>query len=211
MRVLVLDGHQMVAQSIAGLLSEVGGWDVVGVCSTNACACEVIRREKPRLLVLDGELGGASTREPALLLKQLNPAARLLFVTARGDAFQPCPALEPITIGVLDQASPWQELLQTVQHWLQQEQPADLQPPHACAAQLQALHLLSPRELRLLHALGQGLLNKEVAVRLGLSVKTVESYRKSIAAKLGISGAELVRLAAVARCFRWSEAQHAQL
>ena len=42
-----------------------------------------------------------------------------------------------------------------------------------------------------------------IAARLNLSVATVETYRKSVAAKLGISGAELVRLATLYRATAW--------
>jgi len=54
------------------------------------------------------------------------------------------------------------------------------------------------------------LLNKEIAARLDLSVATVETYRKGVAAKLGVSGAELVRIATLYRCLRWSDGQAAQ-
>ncbi|MBM5814885.1 MAG: response regulator transcription factor, partial [Cyanobacteria bacterium M_DeepCast_100m_m1_067] len=45
--------------------------------------------------------------------------------------------------------------------------------------------------------IGQGLSNKEIARAAGLSVATVETHRKQIAQKLGVSGAELVRQAAL--------------
>ncbi len=76
---------------------------------------------------------------------------------------------------------------------------------HGCLPQLQAIQRLSPREQRLLQELGCGLLNKEIAARLRLSVATVETYRKGVAAKRGVSGAELVRLAVLARAFSWME------
>ena len=61
------------------------------------------------------------------------------------------------------------------------------------------LDLLNPREHRLFVALGKGKLNKQIAEELGLSVATVETYRKSISAKLGLSGSELVRAAVLFR------------
>ena len=201
MSVLVLDDHRMVAQSIAGVLSEVAGLESVAFCTSVEEACGCIRSNPPDLLVLDVELGNGSHREPALLLKQLNPAGRVLFVTALGSAFQPCSALQPICIGVVDKGSAWDELLNAVQHW------RGSQRGLGCTAQLVAIERLSPREQRVLLELGRGLLNKEIAAALALSPSTVESYRKSIAAKLGISGAELVRLAALYRCLRWEPQQ----
>ena len=54
---------------------------------------------------------------------------------------------------------------------------------------------LSPRESEILDLLGQGLSNKQIAARAFISLQTVETHRKRIAAKLGVRGSELVRLA----------------
>ncbi len=87
--------------------------------------------------------------------------------------------------------------------WWRQRHPEAAFAFPGCDRQLQAIRLLTPREQRLLRELGCGLLNKEIAARLDLSVATVETYRKGVAAKLGISGAELVRLATLYRATAW--------
>ncbi|MBM5798370.1 MAG: hypothetical protein FJ060_09495 [Cyanobacteria bacterium K_Offshore_0m_m2_072] len=46
--------------------------------------------------------------------------------------------------------------------------------------------------------MGTGLTSKQIAANLGLSVRTVETHRKNIAAKSGVSGPELLRLATLA-------------
>ncbi len=51
------------------------------------------------------------------------------------------------------------------------------------------------REWQLFLTLGDGLSNKELGTRFGISTRTVETHRKAIAKKLGVSGAALVRLA----------------
>ena len=60
---------------------------------------------------------------------------------------------------------------------------------------MERLSCLTGREREVLGLLGQGDASKAIARRLGLSVGTVETHRRNIAAKLGISGAELIRLA----------------
>ena len=82
MDVIVLDDHQMVGQAIAGILSEVAGFNVLVVCCTVDTACDLIRASPPDLLVIDVQLGGYSYRPAADLSLQLNPNAALLFVTA---------------------------------------------------------------------------------------------------------------------------------
>lgn len=199
----MLDDHRMVGQAIAGVLSEVAGLTVVAVCTSVTEACAVIRRSPPRLLVLDVQLGGESYRPAADLLHRLNPAAELLFVTALAAQFSLPEDLAPITIAVVDKADAWDQLISVLRGWWQQRQLALEHDFPGCDRQLKAIRLLTPREQRLLRELGCGLLNKEIAARLNLSVATVETYRKSVAAKLGISGAELVRLATLYRATAW--------
>ena len=56
---------------------------------------------------------------------------------------------------------------------------------------------LTDREFELFTVLGEGLANKEIGKRFGISTRTVETHRKSISKKLGCSGAALARLAAI--------------
>ena len=190
----------MVGQSIAGVLAEVAGLEVVGICRTTAEACALIRRAPPQLLVLDVELNGDDYRDPAALLRELNPSGALLFVTALAPEFAPPADLAPITIGVVDKADAWDALLTVVQTWLRGRSDR----LSGCDDKLNAIDRLSPRERRLMLELGNGQLNKQIAAKTGLSTATVESYRKGVAAKLGVSGAELVRLAVLYRCLRWT-------
>ena len=193
----------MVGQAIAGVLSEVAGFEVIGVCASVGEAGALIRANPPRLLVLDVELGGERYRDAADLLLQLNPQAELLFVTAFADQLTPPADLMAKTIGVVNKAQAWDELLEVVQRWWKGRQDDHPELLPGCNQQLSAIYRLSPREQRVLRELGCGLLNKEIALRLDLSVSTVETYRKSMASKLGVSGAELVRLATLHRALSW--------
>jgi len=66
--VVVLDDHRMVAQAIAGVLSEVAGLTVIGVCTSVQEVISLIRSSPPRLLVLDVELAGECYRDAVDLL-----------------------------------------------------------------------------------------------------------------------------------------------
>jgi len=199
----------MVAQAIAGVLSEVAGLNVTGVCVSVQEAIALIHSSPPRLLVLDVELGGERYRDAVDLLLQRRPDAELLFVTALASNFTVPSDLQPLTIAVIDKAQAWDQLLAIVMRWKQGLCDAIAAPTQGCAFQLAAIERLSPREQRLLRQLGCGLLNKEIAARLDLSVATVETYRKNVAAKLGVSGSELVRLATLYRTLSWHEGSRA--
>lgn len=166
------------------------------------------RRTPPWLLVLDLDPLPDGYREAIDLLRQGHPEAGLLLFTAPDQPFSPPADLAAITIAVVDKGQSWEQLLQALQGWWQLRQEGASGLP-VCAQQLQAIAQLTPREQRLLQELGCGLLNKEIAACLDLSVATVETYRKGVAAKLGVSGAELVRIAALYRCLRWGDGHQA--
>jgi len=111
--------------------------------------------------------------------------------------FLPPPEIRPLLLGVVDKARAWDDLVHIVNRWQQQQSdhPQSLRLPWAVM-----LERLSPREQRVFEAIGQGLNNKEIAKLLGLSIRTVETYRKGVSSKLALSGAELIRAAALHRC-----------
>ena len=200
LRCLVVDDHRLVAQAVGGLLSELCGFELVAVCHTVAEAITQMERDCPDLLILDVELPGECWQDAAAALQRLNPQGRLVFLTASGDQFKSTPELRSMVLGVVAKSRAWHDLLDVVHGWQRSADAAALpgNQPGNQAGEL-PLQRLSPRELRLFLALGRGLLNKQIAQELGLTMATVETYRKAISAKLNLSGAELVRAAVLHR------------
>jgi DNA-binding NarL/FixJ family response regulator len=201
--VIVLDEHLMVAQSIAGVLTEVAGLDVAGVCVSVDEATVLMRSALPELLVLDARLGADAHRLAVSQLIRLNPLGRVLFMTDSCAPFEVPPDLRPFTVGAISKKQGWEDLLVALQSWqlLQLDRCDSASRP--CVDRLNAIGLLSPRERTLLLELGGGYHNKQIASKLMLSDATVDTYRKHVAAKLGVSGSELIRLATLYRCLRW--------
>lgn len=201
----MLDDHLIVGQAIAGLLSEVAGLDVLGACTCVKQCSALMQKQVPDLLVLDVKLGEENYRDAADLLLKLQPNAKLLFITAMGQAFQPPTDLHHATINVIDKALGWHQLLETVEHWRSKYEPIQ---DNKTRTMLEKIKALPPREQHLILALGAGLLNKEMAKVLGLKEATIKSYRKQIASQLGVSGAKLVRLATLYRCWCLAEPEN---
>ena len=151
----------------------------------------------PTLLLLDLFQPGQRWQDAAMALRELNPDGRLILLTAPGERFVPPAQILPILLGVVEKSRPWDALLELVSHW-QQHHPSPDQRRLANA--LVQLDRLSPRERLVFHAVGKGMQNKEIAKQMALCVNTVETYRKIISAKPGLSGPELVRAAALHRC-----------
>ena len=208
LRCLVVDDHRLVAQAVGGLLSELCGFELVVVCHTVAEAIAQMEQDCPDLLILDLDLPGERWQDAAAALQRLNPKARLVFLSASGDRFTPPPDYSSIVLGVVSKSRAWNDLLAVVHRW-QHSADAGAGPGNQGGNQAGSqpgnqvgelpLHRLSPRELRLFLALGRGLLNRQIAQEQGLTMATVETYRKAISAKLNLSGAELVRAAVLHR------------
>jgi DNA-binding NarL/FixJ family response regulator len=194
---LVVDDHQLVAQAVGGLLSEQCGLRLVAICSSVAEALKAMAQSPPDLLLLDLNLPGERWQDCAAALQRIKPEARLIILTGMADQFVPPEQIRSSLLAVVDKSRAWDDLASVVNRWQQQlpHCPTDQQMPWVLM-----IERLSPRERRLLDAIGRGLNNKEIARFLGLSLRTVETYRKSISAKLALSGAELVRAAALYRC-----------
>lgn len=188
-RTLVLDDHPLLGQALAGLLCELCNLQLVGVCSKAADAAEVIQREPIDLLILDLERHHQDWERVAGLTLRHNPNARMVLLTAATGHFVLPPALAPVVLGVVDKSADLTDLLSSIIRW---------QRVGSAPAAL-PLETLNPRELRVFLAMGKGLVNKQIAQQLGLTVATVETYRKSICAKLQLSGVELVRAAVLHR------------
>jgi len=197
-RVLVVDDHLLVAQAVGGLLSELCDLDLEAVCGSGRQALQVLEQARPDLLVQDLHLPGESWESVAQMFLHRNPAGKVLILSGLADTFVPPTWLAPSLLGVVDKSRAWNDLIGLVGGWRHQRLPDRSSSPARCT--LPVFAILSPREQRVFLCLGQGLLNREVATALGLSVGTVESYRKAICSKLGISGSELVRLAVLHRC-----------
>lgn len=197
---LVVADHQLCGQAVGGLLSELCGLELLAVCASVAEARGLMTRASPPgLLLLDGYQAAACWEELAAVLKHLHPDGRLILLTAGGEAPQPPQEIAPILLGVVEKGRPWQELISVVSRWQQQHPSPGLRRSLSALEQLQRL---SPRERRVFQCLGKGMHNKEIARLLHLRVTTVETYRKIVSAKLGLSGVELVRAAALHRCIQ---------
>lgn len=187
-------------QAVGGLLAEHCGLNLTGVFTSVSQAIVFIENSPPDLLLLDVHLevaDGDDWLDVARVLQHANPGGRVILFNSVSSEFVPPRDIEPIVIGILDKNSDWDQLLKIVIH-MQEHSPnrSAMSNPRWRLK----LHEMSPREWRVFRALGRGLLNKEIAQSLGLSLHTVETYRKHISAKLALSGSELVRAATLNRC-----------
>ncbi len=198
--IVLVDDHEVVRAGLRMLLDAEEGFQVVGEAGDVPGAQRRVSAHRPRVLVLDVNLPGGSSIPAIPRIRELAPDTRIVVLTMHNEAGLARDALRGGAIGfVLKEAAP-AELIQAVRlaaegrTYLNPELGARLaaEPPPSSYAPDE----LSVREVEVLRLLALGHTNAEVASRLYLSVRTVESHRAHIQQKTQRSSrAELVAYA----------------
>ena len=187
---------------LSALLAQCCGLVHLGVCEEEEEAIGAIEALQPDLLLLDGGNFGAyaASRCHRILdhLNTIQSPIRVILLCPDGQVAPP-PALATAAWCVLSDYACWPQLLARITD-LQLSAAADLDPRVPPLPDPRCFRSLNPRERTVLAHLAEGLMNKEIARVLGLTRRTVETYRKAISAKLGVSGAQLLRVAVLHHC-----------
>ncbi|WP_171099668.1 response regulator transcription factor [Ruegeria sp. HKCCD7255] len=187
-RVLIVDDHPMVAEGIQSLLESYDEIEVVGTLHNGQEAVDQVLRLNPHVILMDLNmpgLGGLSATE--MILERL-PDTRVLILSMHDSPEYISTALSHGARGYVLKDVPTDEIKQAIDAVMQGEQylctgaRGSLQPK-----QDDTREALTGREQTILLELAQGKSNKEVAQALEISVRTVETHRKNIKRKLGIS------------------------
>lgn len=178
---LIVEDQVMFLQLLRSMLEALPGLEIGAVATNQAEALALCSGDTPPdLLILDLALPDGDGLAVAEVLSATNPNAKVVILSGQASSFV-CPAaLQPWVVGVVDKTAAFSQLRSVLeQHLPQRREP------------------LTPRQEEIYALIGQGLSNKEIARTANLSIGTVETHRKAIAQKLGMSGAELVRHASL--------------
>ena len=181
----------MFGQMLAILLRSQFPVDVVAMATSVVEACQAVDHCHPDLLILDLELADGHGLAVASHLLELQPRAKVIVLSGKAQSFVPPVAMAEALAAVIDKTRTFEVIGAAVISLLQRE--GFTQHCNPCWDNL------SPREHQVLNQLGMGLSTKEIAKALAISVRTVETHRKNISAKVGLSGAQLVRIATLRR------------
>lgn len=194
LRCLLVDDHQMFVELLLPVLRSIPGLVMVGTAGSATQAIGAVKQLKPDLLILDLDLPDHPGIRVAEVLQQRQPQARLIVLSGHASSFLCPPSLQPLLHAVVDKTSAFQELRHEIRLLLHDSatQVADEEP-----ADLAERHGLTPRELEVLSLVGLGCNSRVIAETLGISEHTVGSHRRALRSKLGVSGGELIRLAAL--------------
>lgn len=201
-RIVIADDHFIVRQGLAALLVPRNGMEVVGEAATGREAVDLARTLRPDLILMDMVMPELDGPQAIRLIKQDNPAARILVLTSFGESQQIAAAVQAGALGYLLKDSSPDDLLHAIRSVhrgnlvLPQALAAKLMQPQPAAAMVDQL---TERETDVLRLLAQGLSNQEIAASLSISNTTVRSHVSNILMKLGVSNRTQAALVAQER------------
>jgi two-component system response regulator NreC len=196
--IVLADDHKVVRSALRMLLEAEPDIEVVAEAGTADDAIRYVRGHKPNVLILDLDMPGRPSLEAVPDMVEASPETRIVILTMRSE---PEFAREALSLGVrgyvLKEAAD-SELVQAVRSAAAGEtylQPA-LGARLAAESRDQEQGGLTERESGVLELIALGHTNAEIAEQLFLSIRTVESHRANLQAKLDLNTrAELVRYA----------------
>jgi DNA-binding NarL/FixJ family response regulator len=203
--ILLADDHRLFRDGLRPLLTAQTDMTVVAEADDGLTALELARAHRPDIAVLDVTMPGLNGIEVARHLQQELPGVRTVILSMHSDRRFVLEALRAGARGYLLKDAAIGELVTALRavHGGQVhlgaavgEQVVRDYVHLADADEGSAFAVLSAREREVLQMLAEGLATKEIAGRLHLSAKTVESHRKAVMDKLEIrSIAELTKYA----------------
>lgn len=204
LRVVVVEDHAVVREGTAELLERDPDLAVVGQSGSGEEALELLRELRPDVALVDVELPGMNGIALARAVAEHIPQTRVLILSAYDDYAYVIEALETGVAGYLLKTASAQE----VRNAVRTAAGGALVLDEAISRRLTRRWrggtgtppvTLTSRETDVLRLIARGLSNKQIASRLGLGVRTVESHVSSVLAKLGLASRTEAALYAVSR------------
>jgi two-component system, NarL family, response regulator NreC len=199
-RILLAEDHVLVRQGLRVLL-EQAGMVVVGEASDGQEALRLAHAHTPEVAVLDIAMPHLNGLETSRRLREALPQTRIVLLTMHTEEPYVLEALQAGAVGYVLKTQAAMDIVQAIHDAVQG---AIYLSPRIASTVVQAYLTrsalppdpLTSREREIVQLIAEGQTTKEIAVRLGLSIKTVEAHRSHLMRKLDIhETATLVRYA----------------
>jgi len=203
-RILLADDHPIVLNGLRSLILAEHDFELVGEAVSGLEALKLVREKKPDVAVIDISMPGLNGISLSRRIMQETPSVRVLVLTLHEDRAYLRQAIDAGVRGYLLKRSAAENFAQAIRAVLVGGLYVDPaianylfdSTPKRAGANRSAMQPLTDREGEVLKLVALGYTNKEIANRLDVGVKSVETYKSRGVEKLGLkTRAELVRYA----------------
>jgi DNA-binding NarL/FixJ family response regulator len=212
-RIYIVDDHPLIRRGLAALISAESDMEVCGQAEDSAQATSEIIKIRPHVVIVDISLKSNSGLELIKNIKSFDPNIQVLVLSMHDESVY---ALRVLRAGARAYVMK-SDLIEKVIDGIRRIRKGHLYVSEKVTSQMlnhlmtgkpadasdddSAMHNLSDRELEVVDLIGGGLPTREIAAKLHISVKTVETHRSHIKRKRELQNAtQLVQF-----CVRWVE------
>ncbi|NWF98246.1 MAG: response regulator transcription factor [Nitrospirae bacterium] len=197
---VIADDHQIFRQGLVKMLKDVSDFNIIGETGNGTQALEIIIKTKPDIAILDISLPDLNGFEIAAAIQKKGVSTRVIFLTMHNDSITAKKAIQSFGDGYVIKDNAFEDLLYAIKSvraggkFISPSVSNKLINVGAPAESLQIV--LTEREKQILSLIASGLTNRQIADKLFISMKTVETHRNRILQKLGVhTTADMVRYA----------------
>ncbi len=199
-KVVIADDHVIFRQGLLKLLQSAEDIEVVGEAGEGLKILSFIEKERPDVAILDISMPGLSGLEIIKEIQSKGIEIRVILLTMHNDPLTAKKAVQSDASGYVLKDDAFEDLLYAIRAVASGGKfisPSISEKVlNSCMAKEVGNHILTVRESEILRLIASGLSNKQIADKLCISVKTVETHRARIMQKLDLhTTADLVRYA----------------
>jgi len=196
-RLAIAEDHTIVRWALREALGKADDIEVVGESGTASETIEMVKRDRPEVLLLDITLPDRSGFDVLAELRQIETAPLVIVLTWHTEPSYAARAIAAGAHGYLTKSVEPDALLSAIRSVSRGEQviPPGIEQLLASGDGHPA-SALTAREQQVMEMLARGLTNREIAEHLEISIKTVDTHRGHVLKKLGLrNNSELTRFA----------------
>lgn len=204
-RVLVVDDHPLLRLGLTALIEDEPDLEVCGQAAGYSEALTLVSKESPDAIIVDISIKDGTGLELIAALKATQPELKMLVSSMHDEMLFAERSLKAGALGYVNKSEVPEKLIQAIRRVLDgkiylSEEMTERMLQNATQATSgngeSPIDKLSNREIEVFEMIGRGLSTKQIAEKIHLSVKTVETYRENIKHKLNLgNGNELIRYA----------------
>jgi DNA-binding NarL/FixJ family response regulator len=191
--ILLVDDHKLIRDSWSFILNSDSRFNVIGETSNAEEAVEIAKEKKPDIVLMDINMTPINGFEATKLIRKFSPGSKTIGISMHSMPAYARRMLQVGAMGYVTKNSSKDELLMAIVEvyngkkyicdevkniLAQQELEEDGGQPD--------MNVLSRREIDIVQLIKEGLSSKEIALRLDISLKTVEVHRYNILKKLNL-------------------------
>lgn len=194
--VLLAEDHAIVRQGLCALLNSDGGFRIVGEARTGREAVELTRSLQPEVILMDIAMPVLNGLEATRQILTADPAAKVIILSAHSDDAYIDRMTAAGVAGFLEKQTSAEVLTKAIREValghtyfspsIARRLNTSNQPRDRNGLLRPRAKSLTARESEVLQLVAEGSANKQIAAKLGISIKTVEKHREHLMAKLDI-------------------------